>query len=396
LELERAVEVSLECHPAMAQAWQSLAQAEIAVHQAGAGARPSVNSQAGYSRSESWRMESGARWRDSESFNTSLSLSWMIYDFGATKGAVKRAVANYQAAAANFQNAGVQRVSLARQAYFTVAQQEALRGVREEALRQSRLLLEQAELKLEIGTGRRYDVTKARVDYSAAEYDFILASNAVATARVALNSQMGFAEAVAFELDPSATLPDPPGTIEELLAIARTNQPALRVAAASVEAASAAVDQAVAALYPNVSLSGSTSFSILPAPRSVSVGLGGSFAQSLFSGWRRVDDVDASVAQLRSARAQLALQEQQTAGDIATMLANLQSSREARAVSARQLQQAADNLELVTEQFNVGTSSILDRTAALLSLTTAAANEVTSRYALEIAKARMFALLGME
>jgi len=396
LELARAVEVALEFHPAMAQAEQSLAQAEIAVRQAGASARPSASASAGANRSESRRMEPGAKWRNSESLNTSISMSWMIYDFGAVKSGVARAVANYRASAENHRNTGLQRVSQVRQAYFTVAQQEALRGVREEALRQSRLLLEQAELKLEIGTGRRYDVTRARVEHSAAEYDLALAGNAVATARVALNAQMGFAEGVAFTLDPSVTLPDPPGDLDELLAVARTNQPALRVAAASVEAASAAVDQAVAALYPNLSLSGSLSYSVWPKPQSASFGIGGSFAQNLFSGWRRTDDVDAAVAQLRSARAQQSLQEQQAAADIATMLANLRSAREARAISARQLQQAVENLELATEQFNVGVSSILDRTSALVSHTSASANEVNARYALEIAKARMFALLGME
>jgi hypothetical protein len=41
LALAQAVEVSLAFHPAMVQAEQSLEQAEIAVHQAGASARPS-------------------------------------------------------------------------------------------------------------------------------------------------------------------------------------------------------------------------------------------------------------------------------------------------------------------------------------------------------------------
>ncbi|MCL1856367.1 MAG: TolC family protein [Kiritimatiellaeota bacterium] len=380
----------------MVQAEQSLEQAEIAVHQAGASARPSASTQVGFNRSRSRRLESGWSWRSSKSLSASLSLSWMIYDFGATKSGVKRAVAAYTAAGANYRNAGVQRIAQVRQAYFTVAQQEALRGVKEEALRQSQLLLEQAELKLDIGTGKKYDVTKARVECSAAEYDLVLTSNAVATARVALNQQLGFAESVAFVLNPDVTLSDPPETFEELMAIAATNQPALVVAAAMAEAASFAVDQAVASLYPNLSLSGSASYTILPEPRSVSLGFGGNIVQSLFSGWRKTDDVDHSVAQLRSARAQLALAEQQAAGDIATMLANLQTARAARAISTKQLQQAKENLDLVSEQFSVGNSSILDRTAALVSYTSALANDVNAQYSLEIAKAKMYALLGME
>jgi len=400
LTLGNAVDISLQWHPSMLNATQLLESARISVRQAGVNMRPGVSSSAGFSDSHNRSNLNDWDTQSSYSMSVGLSLSWVLCDFGRTRAAQRQAAAQYIAAGESYRDAGVQRIAQVRNAYFSFARAKALCTVAEESLRQYQLLLEQAELKLKIGTGKRYDVTKASVDCSNAALSLINASNAVVTAQANLNSQLGLAEPVVFEIEPFVELPDIAGDLPYLLGVAHTNQPSMRMQNAKVNAASAAVDMAIANLYPSINVSANASYNTSHSSggataKSFSWGWGPSFVQSLFSGWGRTDAVRQNVTSLRIARANLAQQEQKILGDLTTALANLNAAREAKATSEKLLGQARENLDIVTEQFDIGMSSILERTDAQLTHTQAAANLVTTQYALEIAKANLYAILGL-
>ena len=402
LSLSNAVHLALQWNPSMQTAAQSLASAEISLRQAGVTERPTVSSTAAANRSETYTRSTTPDtddWlkRTSRSVTLGVNVSWVLYDFGYTSAAKRQAAQQFIAASEACRDAGVQLVCQVRNAWFSLARAEALRKVSEESLRQSRLLLEQAELKLEIGTGKKYDVTRARVECGNAALALISAGNAVKTARANLRALMGLAEPVDFEIGSDGSVGSDGfdgSSLENLLAIARENQPSLRIQHAKVAAASAAVDMAIANMYPSLSVSASTSYNNI-TPQTLTYGFGSSLAQSLFAGWGRTDAVRQNVTALRTARANLAQTEQKLSNDLAIALANLETARESFAVSELLLGQALENLELVTQQFNVGVSSILERTDAQLAHTQAAANFWTSRYALEIAKANLLALLGL-
>ena len=397
LTLTNAVAIALRWNPSMVAAWQNLMSAGVAIHQAGAGQRPDLSSSVRYSES-SRGPEFPDAWSNfsRENVTFGLSMTWTLYDFGQTKANRRRAVMNFIAAAESYRNTGIQQIASVRTAYFLLAQAEALYGVSQRSLEQYGLLLKQAELKLQIGTGIKYDVTKARVDYSNAELALINASNAVLVARAALNNQLGLATPASYPIESDIVISTNalPTTVEELLELARESQPSLMVSRMQVEAASSAVDAAIAALYPSLSVSAGLSYAAGQA-EVVSGNWGVSLVQSLFSGWAKRNAVHQSVIALRTARANLAKQEQQMLNDVTSALANFEAAEQSRVTTEKLLEAAQENLDLVMKQFDLGMLSILDRSNAQLSFTQAAANRVNALYGFEIAKAKLYAIVGL-
>ena len=391
--LAEAENISLAWHPAVAIATQGVVKAEINVSKAGVGLRPSLSASGGYSETRTASSANGWDFHSSEAFSASLSLSWVLYDFGRTKAARQEAVANLLAAHESLQDTVVQRTYQVRTAYFDLAQAEAQCQVAVENLRQYDDLLRQAEVKLRIGSGKRYDLTKARVDRSNALLSLIVASNSVDTARAALNSQMGLAEPVHYELNAEIMLPAVEGGFEALRVVAWTNHPALRVLHAKADAASAGVDRSIAELYPQLAASASTTYTS-GTPQTWAFSWGASLLQDLFKGWQKRDNIQLGVVALRQARAAVALQEQQVALALTSALISLNTAQESKAVAEQMEVQAQENLALVKRQFEVGNCSMLDMTDAQVLYTSARNANVSAQYTLEKAKAMMYSIIG--
>ena len=395
LPLAEALGISLTWHPSIAIATQNVVMAEINISRAGMGLRPTLSASGGYSESHSANSKTDWETSSSDSFNASLSLSWVLYDFGRTRASRKEAVANLLAAHESLQDAVIQRVYQVRAAYFDLAQAEAQCGVAEENLRQYDELLRREELKLQIGSGKKYDLTKARVDRSNAMLSLLVASNTIDTARAVLGSQMGLAEPARCALNTDITLPDVEGGFEALKEIAWTNHPALKVLRAKAEAASFAVDRSIAELYPQLALNASTTFTEA-TPQTWVFSWGASLLQDLFRGWQKRDNIQSGVAALRQARAAAAQQEQQVALALTSALVSLNTARETKAVAEQMEAQAKENLDLVKRRFQVGESSMLEVTDAQVLYTSARNANITAQYTLEKSKAMLHSIIGIK
>jgi len=395
LPLADAEGISLMWHPSIAIATQGVVAAKINVSRAGVAMRPALSASGGYSETRSANSANDWKITSSDSFSASLSLSWVLYDFGRTRAARKEAVANLLAAQEALQDTIVQRTYHVRMAYFDLAQAEAQCKVAEENLRQYDELLRKAEVRLRIGSGKPYDVTKARVDRSNALLSLIVASNTIDTARATLNNQMGLAEPTRYELDADSTLSEVEGGFDTLKELAWANQPALRVLHAKAEAASVGVDRAIAELYPQLAANASTSFTS-GDPKTWVFSWGGSLLQDLFRGWQKRDNIQLSVAALRQARAAVAQQEQQVALALTAALISLNTARESKAVAEQMEAQAKENLDLVNRQYTAGASSMLEVTDAHVLYTSARNANLSAQYTLEKAKAMLYSIIGLQ
>jgi outer membrane protein len=164
------------------------------------------------------------------------------------------------------------------------------------------------------------------------------------------------------------------------MAAARARHPELAALRAGEAAASAAVDEAVASLYPSLKASANYGWSgkALPLIWNWAAGLGG--ALELFSGWRNTSRIDQSVAQLRAARAAYAEREQQIYEDLSRAWAEVESARERQAITELTGRSARETLELVGERYRIGQASSVELTDAQVALTTARAQQVQARY----------------
>ena len=372
--------IALVANPQIFQARQQVVSARLAVQDVRADYLPTVEGSASYTRQTQNTTSSGS-FHSYGSDKVALSMDLLLWDFGKTEAKLAQAVAQLLAAEKNLLSAeNLVRYNV-RKAYFELRRSIELNVVAEQAVEQYREHLDQMRVRRAEGTGTKYACTKAEVDYNNAVLDQISKANDVKTARANLNLALGFAESPAYGLGGHVM-----GTFEEdaetLLALAREREPGLAALVAQEKAASAYVDKTVADLYPSLGLSLSAAFTgdDLDMPKIWNLIGAGTLTQNVFNGGRNVRAIENAVAQLRVARSKVAAYEQDLYSKITTAVLTLTRAKKQYEVALVSERAAQENFEIVTEQFNVGKASSLDRTDAQVSLTEARAATVSAEY----------------
>lgn len=121
---------------------------------------------------------------------------------------------------------------------------------------------------------------------------------------------------------------------------------------------------------------------------------GAEIAQNIFNGNSNINAIKQAVAELRSARSKISEYEQNAYAELTTALLNLKESKKRYEVALASAKVAKENLDLVTERFNVGKASSLERTDAQVSYTSAQADAVSAKYDWQDALATISYLTG--
>lgn len=379
LNLNRALEIALTYHPSMVQSKQSLGIAEKQFSDAMATYLPSVNANASYGVKTSNITAGEETNKNSKSYSAGASLNQLIYDFGKTPATMRQAYENKLAAEAGLRSTQNNIYYNVRQAYYNLIKQQSLVKVAEEAVNQFQAHLDQVKELVTVGRRIKYDITKSEVDLGNARITLLDARNALRTARAVLNNTLGLAE------DPKYLVEEPTGeTLEykfdELYQFALKNQPDLIAQTARERGASAAVDQAIADLFPSLSLGGNYSWSGKDFPLVWNWSLSALLNGTLFNGFRNTNQIDEAVASLRTARAARASLEQQIYLNLSQAVAQLENALEKLEIANLVVKNARENLTLVQEQYKIGKSSSIELTDALVSLSNAQVQQVQAHF----------------
>ena len=394
--VERLGEIALMHHPSIIQASQAVVRARSAIRITKAGRWPHISASGGYSRSTS-NAGGNNHSEMSGTWSGSLGLDLLIYDFGKLDAADRQRAEELIAAEQLLRQAQVSVLYSVRSAFFEVHRAAHLLTVAQDNLNQYKIHLEEAKAMLDVGSCRKYDVTKAEVDYGNAQLDVITVSNNLITARATLNKAIGLADSPGFEIQTSS-LPKRQIDMnaEDLMSVARGNSPSLAVLVARERAANAYVDETIADMYPaisaGISASGSGNHTF---PFTFNWSWFTRATWDIFTGFSRVESVKTAVSSLRSTRAQVAAAEQELYLEIVSAVTKRDCARESSAIAKKTLVQAKENLEIVNEQFRVGTSSSIERTDAQVLVTQARADVVRTYYDEQIAQARIASLIGL-
>lgn len=431
LDLEHALAIALEYHPMIAVARQQVIVASNQTKQVFSSFLPTIGAAGSYStftadnRSlpsshgwqalgglvkaardageitpkavQTWATEVGkpGESHSFEQYSAGINADLLIYDFGRTPAALRRAVA-YQAAMDEQLRLACNEVAYnVRASFFKLANAQALLQVAEESERQYRTHLEQVQAFFDVGRRIRYDVTKAEVDVRNAELSVINARNALKNARAALNRSLGLAEDPPYTIE-GASLTLDAHDLESFSLLARDRHPELGMLRAREQMASALVDLAIADLYPEFRLQAGYAGkdARLPILFNWSAALQG--AINLFSGGRRLARIDEMVAELRSARAQVASREQQLYSDLNQACHLLEGAEQRLHVTGLLVKTATESLDLIEERYRVGSASSIEVTDAQVALTKARAEEVQAKYDREAAVAAIRYTIGDE
>lgn len=373
--------MALEASPKVFQARQAVVSAKLAVKDVRADLFPTVDGSVSYTRKTNNTTEHGQSFHSTGTDGVGLSLDWLLWDFGKNDAAVNKALCELISAEKELLAAeNLVRYNV-RTAYFELRRNIELNIVAEQAVGQYREHLKQMRAYRDAGKGTKYAVTKAEVDFNNALLESISTANNVKTARADLNLAVGFAESPDYELGGDAM-----GTFTEnadaLMAVAREREPGLASLIAQEKAASAAVDKAVADLYPSLGLNFSATLEgdNFDLPKIWNLVGAGTLTQNVFNGGKNVRAIEDSVAQLRIARSKVSAYEQDLYAKICTAVLTLARAQKQREVALLSERAAKENFDIVSEQFNVGKASSLDRTDAQVSLTEARAAAVSAEY----------------
>jgi outer membrane protein len=324
-----------------------------------------------------------------------LQMQWLIYDFGRTSGRYGQAVSAERITQLRY-GRGRETVALdVITAYLQALQAAANRVIQDEAIRQSRAILEDTRARREGGVLTRDAVLRADVQLSESREGLLLAEEAELAVLARLNTVMGRSASlplVVVDLEESVA---PPATLAECLEKAIQQRREIAVARAAVAAAqsgrAASAGDFLPRLYVRTSLGRVDGSNVSTGwQRGMAIHL----EQALYHGGKQKGELRAAEAELHEAVAR-------TRNVLDTVSLDVTLAHRA-AVTARAridldrpaITQAAENLRLVRQRYRNGNATPTDVVDGETALTRARQRLLSARYDYQLALARLDYAVG--
>ncbi|HET6837538.1 MAG TPA: TolC family protein [Gemmatimonadales bacterium] len=314
----------------------------------------------------------------------SLSLTYLLFDFGGRSGTV--GAARNSLLAANYtHNATLQDVVLQIQtAYFQYVANRALLQAQQITTREARTNLEAAEARRRVGVATIADVLQARTAASQAELAAETTEGDLQTSRGALALALGLPANLPYDIDstagqlPVAVLAD---SVDALIARAIDVRPDLAAARADYEASRSEISVARASRLPSLQVNGTggrTYTTSLPnGGNNYTVSLG--LRIPIFAGFSRLYDQREAVALADAAQARASALGQQVVFQVFSSYHSLQTAARRVATTKDLMASAEQSNEVALARYRSGVGSVLDLLSAQSALADARSQQVLAR-----------------
>jgi outer membrane protein TolC len=316
--------------------------------------------------------------------NPSLSLSYLLFDFGGRSGTV--GAARNSLLAANYtHNATLQDIVLQIQtAYFQYVANRALLQAQQITAREARTNLEAAEARRRVGVATIADVLQARTAASQAELAAETTEGDLQTSRGALALAVGLPANLPYDIDSTAGQPAVSvlsDSVDALIARAVEARPDLAAARADYEASRSEISVARASRLPSLQLNGTggrTYTTTLPnGGNNYTVSLG--LRIPIFAGFSRIYDQREAVALADAAQARANALGQQVVFQVFSSYHSLRTAARRVATTRDLMASAAQSNEVALARYRAGVGSVLDLLSAQSALADARAQQVLAR-----------------
>ena len=384
LALADVVDLALRNNPATRASWaQARASADL-LGSARGQYYPSIDGSATLSRIQSSATLARPAGTRTE-YGPSLTLNYLLADFGGRSGSVERARQTLFAASLSH-NATIQNTVLqAEAAYFTYMATVALLGAEQSAIAEAQASLKAAQQRFKVGLATIADVLQAKTALSQEQLNLETTQGNLQAARGGLAAALGLPANLPFDLAPMPAA-TPVGVIsvsvDSVINAALRNRPDLAAARAQAAAAAAEVRVARSAEFPSLTL-GSTAARTYSNPPSfagpsynVTLGL----ALPLFNGFSRQYDLAAARAQADAISALADQTRQQVVTQVFVSYYALQTAEQRVATADDLLASAQQSVEVAAGRYREGVGSIIDLLTAQTALASARAQQVQSRW----------------
>lgn len=400
LTLVRLTDLALSNNPSTQIAWAEIRGTEAGVELARAGYWPQLTLGYGIQRAHS-ATSTGVTGPYTTDYGPSLSLSWLLWDFGSRSGSVDAAKFSLTAAQLSANQTMQDLILTVEQDYYQVLGLQALVEADSESVQDAGASLDAAEKRKDSGLATIGDVYQAEAALAGAKLNLQTAQGQSAVARGQLAVAVGYdadTDLPLASLEKQVTATMPAASVHELLDKAAQARPELLASKAQEQAAVAGLEAAEGQGLPSLSLSGSAGRDTTEiggqknTANTYDAGLSLSFP--LFSGFANqaanrkaqaaVDVAQASTQQLVQ---QVQLEVWQAYQNMHTAVASLDTAE----TQLKSAQQAAD---VANARYKTGLDSILDVLSAQATLANARVQEVQARLNWFAAQAAMGHAVG--
>lgn len=326
-----------------------------------------------------------------------LSLSYLLYDFGA-RAANLESARQLLAAASATQDSTIQAVLLSAVQFFYQTQTTlAALDAAHESERAAKESFAAAEARYLAGSATPADKLQAQTAYSQATLNRIAAEGSMKNAKGTLANMLGLDANRDVMLVPASTTAIYDGferDVSALIEQARSQRPDLQAAAAQLKAAEAGVDAARAAGKPSISLTASTNQSNSAGTTSHGSSAGISLSVPLFSGYAPTYRIRAAEAQVEVKNAQLERLRLQVALDVWTAYQNLLTATQSLRSTADLLNSAEQSERVALGRYKAGVGNILDVLNAQSALASARQQRIQANFNWNISRATLGQAMG--
>jgi TolC family type I secretion outer membrane protein len=327
-------------------------------------------------------------------YSATLTVSWLLFDFGGRSGSV--GAAREALLAADWtHNATLQSVVLAvEQAYFDYLAAKALLAAQQTTVKEAQTNLEAAQQRHTVGLATIADVLQARTARSQAQLALEATEGQLQSTRGALALSMGIPANLPYDIGLPSDTTLPLGItdgIDTLITRAVLERPDLAAARAQVAAARARLSVARAQALPSLSVGGNTgeTYFLNSSTSGNSYTASVTLSIPVFSGGAQIYNVRAAAAAADAAAERARGFEQQVIYQVFTAYYALRTATQQVRTSADLLTSATQSEQVALGRYRAGAGSLLDLLTAEAALANARAQAITARFSWSVALAQL-------
>src|SRR6059058_634319 len=407
LKLTDVIDIALRNNTATSAAWAD-ARAAAATYGAAKGQYYPTIALGGTVQAIKRIASGGVGAAKQQSYGPSVTVSWLLLDFGGRSGTIG-ATREALLAADWTHNATLQSVVLAvEQAYFLYVGTKGLLVAQQTTLTEAQTNLGAAEQRHRVGLATIADVLQARTALSQARLALESTQGDLQTTRGALALSMGLPANIPYDLEVLPDTTTPVGIVEgvdSLIARAMRERPDLAAQRALVDQARARVSVARSQALPSLSVGGTASQTYFINPAAGFPTSGNSYTATLtlsfpfFSGWSQIYNVKAASAAAAAAALRARGFEQQVVYQVFNAYYALRTATQQVRTSRDLLASATQSEQVALGRYKAGAGSLLDLLTAQAALASARAQAIQARLSWNTALAQLahdVGILGLD
>jgi len=344
----------------------------------------------------------------------SLSLNYLLFDFGGRAATVESARQALMAANWNHNQSIQDILRNVPQAYYTYIGNQAQVRASESDLEEALTSLKSTEQRKKAGVSTIADVLQARSRVDQVRLDLVSNRGAVKISRGNLATAVGWPANADFDV---AEGPEdlPLKAIAEntqtLIGLALRDRPDLSAARAAVRQSQAELKKAESALWPRLVATGNAGWSGIDANLDASTYLdsGGNISSSgtsfygglslqipLFEGFSLRNNIRSAEAKLKAKRADLRKKEESVISDVWNAFYNMQTAAQQVESSETLLISSKESFQVSLARYRAGVANIVELLNAQSTLTFARTQRVQAQTDLFISYAELLHAIGAE